>query len=262
MSDSLYRATGYGARSCRAVPKDTMNFADFPFGESVPAFPNTPRRSVLEYLQRFAAEHQLLRRCELGTLVARVAWDAAAAAWAVTSCAASGGGGERTRHFAHVAVASGHHAQPIMPELEGSGRFPGRVMHSCSFDSADEFAGQHVLVIGGSVSAGQIAELLHGSGLCAAVHLSTRKPTAEAYRATTAGAVAAARKAGVPLHAELRALAADGSARFVDGSEVPRSRSPDRASISLVSVAFSTEYRVRERQPGTLLTGRSGRSTW
>ena len=129
-----------------------MNFADFPFDESVPAFPNTPRRFVLQYLQRFAAEHQLLPRCELGTLVARVAWDAAASAWAVTSCAASGGGGERTRHFAHV--ANGHHAEPITPELEGSCRFPGRVMHSCSFDSADEFAGEHVLVIGGSVSAG------------------------------------------------------------------------------------------------------------
>jgi hypothetical protein len=56
-----------------------------------------------------------------------------------------------------------------------------------------------------SVSAGQIAELLHGSGLCAGVHLSTREPTAKAYRATTAGAVAAARKAGVLLHAELSA---------------------------------------------------------
>ena len=211
-----------------------MNFADFPFDESVPAFPNTPRRFVLQYLQRFAAEHQLLPRCELGTLVARVAWDAAASAWAVTSCAASGGGGERTRHFAHV--ANGHHAEPITPELEGSCRFPGRVMHSCSFDSADEFAGEHVLVI---------AELLHGSGLCAGVHLSTREPTAKAYRATTAGAVAAARKAGVLLHAELRALAADGSARFIDGSEVPRSRSPDRTRISLVSGAFSKGYWVR-----------------
>jgi hypothetical protein len=38
------------ARVKRAVPKGTMNFADFPVDESVPAFPNTPRRAIVRSL--------------------------------------------------------------------------------------------------------------------------------------------------------------------------------------------------------------------
>ena len=70
---------------------------------------------------------------------------------------------------------------------------------------------------GGSISAGQIAEILDGAGTCE-VHLSTRKPTATAYRGLTGGAIASAKNNGVTLHTELSELKADGSITFKDGS--------------------------------------------
>ena len=70
---------------------------------------------------------------------------------------------------------------------------------------------------GKNASLGEMISNLAASGVKVPNGFAT---TAEAYRATTAGAVAAAKKAGVSLHVELRSLAADGSARFIDGSEV------------------------------------------
>ena len=132
-----------------------MNFADTPFAEEVPEFPNTGKEHFLEYLRQFTAEHALEEHMELGTVVTAVAWDAAAGMWAVTSAPASAALGDaraqQVRLFVNVAVANGHHAEPIVPVLPGQEHFPGRIMHSCSFDSPAGFAGKTVMVLGAAV---------------------------------------------------------------------------------------------------------------
>ena len=55
-----------------------------------------------------------------------------------------------------MVVATGHFSTPNVPYFDGLERFPGRVMHSHDFRSADEFKGKDVLVIGGSYSAEDI----------------------------------------------------------------------------------------------------------
>ena len=61
-----------------------------------------------------------------------------------------------TSEFDNVIVASGHFSTPNVPEFPGLTQFPGRVLHSHDFRSADEFAGMNVLVIGASYSAEDI----------------------------------------------------------------------------------------------------------
>jgi len=54
-------------------------------------------------------------------------------------------------------VANGHFSTPNIPSFDGMERFPGRISHSHDFRDAREYIGQHVLVIGGSMSAEDIA---------------------------------------------------------------------------------------------------------
>ncbi|OAA66669.1 thiol-specific monooxygenase [Niveomyces insectorum RCEF 264] len=62
--------------------------------------------------------------------------------------------------FDALVVATGHYNIPFFPEIQGlvayNDRFPGRVIHSKHFRSADKFAGKKVIVVGGSVSAHEI----------------------------------------------------------------------------------------------------------
>jgi trimethylamine monooxygenase len=59
--------------------------------------------------------------------------------------------------FDRVIVAIGHYHTPNMINIDGVNEFPGRVLHSHEFRGADEFVGLHLLLIGGSFSADDIA---------------------------------------------------------------------------------------------------------
>ncbi|KAI2629962.1 FAD/NAD(P)-binding domain-containing protein [Hypoxylon sp. NC1633] len=75
-------------------------------------------------------------------------------------------GGHKTdywwnEYFDAVVVASGHYAVPYIPLIEGLAEFererPGSVMHSKHFRGRDAFKDKRVVVVGGSVSAADIA---------------------------------------------------------------------------------------------------------
>ncbi|CAF0875729.1 unnamed protein product [Didymodactylos carnosus] len=66
--------------------------------------------------------------------------------------------------FDYVIVASGHYSTPNIPDFDGITQFPGRVLHAHDFRGADEFVGQHVLIIGSSYSAEDIALQLYKYG--------------------------------------------------------------------------------------------------
>ncbi|KAH6960216.1 putative dimethylaniline monooxygenase [Fusarium avenaceum] len=59
--------------------------------------------------------------------------------------------------FDALIVASGHYHLPSIPDIPGlieyGERFPGRIKHTKHYDTADEFKGKRVVVVGGSVSA-------------------------------------------------------------------------------------------------------------
>jgi hypothetical protein len=71
-----------------------------------------------------------------------------------TAAAAAVAGVTHTEHFDAVLVCNGHYSEPQVPQLPGAAGWPGLLMHSHSYRSADCFKGQHVAVIGASFSGG------------------------------------------------------------------------------------------------------------
>ncbi|HEY8535806.1 MAG TPA: NAD(P)-binding domain-containing protein [Vicinamibacterales bacterium] len=54
--------------------------------------------------------------------------------------------------------ATGTWESPYIPEYPGADRFRGRQLHTKDYRTADEFAGQHVVIVGGGISAIQLLD--------------------------------------------------------------------------------------------------------
>ena len=54
--------------------------------------------------------------------------------------------------------ATGTWDSPYIPEVTGAERFRGRQLHTRDFRTAEEFAGQHVIIVGGGISAIQLLD--------------------------------------------------------------------------------------------------------
>ena len=62
-----------------------------------------------------------------------------------------------------VVNATGTWTRPFVPRYPGQELFRGRQLHTVDYRSAEEFAGQHVVVVGGGASATQLlGEISHG----------------------------------------------------------------------------------------------------
>ncbi|NKC16776.1 MAG: SidA/IucD/PvdA family monooxygenase [Gammaproteobacteria bacterium] len=155
-------------------PKECLEFADYTFahhfGQPIPSFP--PRPVLADYVLGRAKAFGLRRYIETNTVVRQVSFDQDAGSFAVT-VRNRDKDEQRTEHFSHVIVASGHFSVPNIPHYEGIESFPGRVMHGHDFREAREFKGRHVLVVGGSYSAEDIALQCHKYG-AASVTISYR----------------------------------------------------------------------------------------
>lgn len=70
--------------------------------------------------------------------------------------------------------ASGTWETPYIPEYPGADRFQGRQLHTRDYRTADEFAGKHVLVVGGGISALQLLDEI--SRVTATTWVTRREP--------------------------------------------------------------------------------------
>ena len=93
------------------------------------------RDDYVAYLEQYAAG----MRIRFGTAVNRI--DRAGPGWQV----GLGGGSIST---AHVVVATGPDAEPVMPAWPGMASFPGTLIHAGQVRSTAEIAGRDVLVVG------------------------------------------------------------------------------------------------------------------
>lgn len=69
--------------------------------------------------------------------------------------------------------ATGTWESPYIPDYPGRGRFRGRQLHTRDYRTAAEFAGQHVVIVGGGISA---IQLLNEISLVTATTWVTRRP--------------------------------------------------------------------------------------
>jgi trimethylamine monooxygenase len=139
-------------------PKECLEFADYTFdehfGQPIPSFP--PREVLYDYITGRAKKSNIRQLIQFDTAVRWISYDQETGKFAVT-VEARGDARSRTETFDKVIVATGHFSTPNAPSFEGFDQFPGRIMHSHDFRDAQEFAGQRLLVIGGSYSAEDIA---------------------------------------------------------------------------------------------------------
>ena len=132
------------------LPRDLMPFDGYTFDDAGggcddwPRYPHHTR--VLEYLRRFADDTGVGDVVRFGHRVRRVVRDGG---WLVD--------GER---FDAVAVCNGHFSEPRVPAIPGLADFPGVVLHSHNYRRPEAFARRRVVVLGSSVSGGDLSREL------------------------------------------------------------------------------------------------------
>ncbi|MFC8096745.1 flavin-containing monooxygenase [Streptomyces sp. NPDC057301] len=134
--------------------KQLTGYTDFPMPDSYPLYPR--HSDVAAYLGSFARWTGVLEHVELRTEVLSVQLHADST-WTVLNCHAHGA--VASRRFEHVIVASGHHAEPALPDPlpPGSDAFAGTILHSLDYRQGSDFAGQRAVVVGLGASAVDIA---------------------------------------------------------------------------------------------------------
>lgn len=117
-----------------------------------------------------------------------------------------------------VVNASGTWGAPFVPYYPGVNDFAGRHVHTSGYLSADEFAGQSVVVVGGGTSA--IGFLLELENVAAEAVWATRRPVEfkDESELTIEGGVAAVAAQ------DAAARAGDALPSIVSGTGVPRTR--------------------------------------
>ena len=138
-------------------PKECLEFADYPFeehfGRAIPSYP--PRAVLHDYIKGRIERSGVVSYIKLCTAVRSVTYndDTGKFTVAVKDLNADE---MSSSEFDYVIAASGHFSTPNVPDFPGIRTFPGRVMHSHDFRSADEFAGKRVLCVGSSYSSEDI----------------------------------------------------------------------------------------------------------
>ena len=155
-------------------PKDLYRFTDLAMPEDYPEWPKGPQ--VHAYLKSYADKHGLQRLFRLNTSV--LAMDRRAdgkPGWTLTLEEA---GRERKEDFDFVAVCTGQFSEKNIISHPGQEAFVeagGQVMHSSEYTDPALARGKHVVVLGGSKSATDIAVNASANG-AAQVTLVYREP--------------------------------------------------------------------------------------
>lgn len=129
------------------TPKGLYQFADMPMPEGYPDYPS--RQQVTEYLESYVDKNDLRRNIHLNCRVLR-AERGKDGKWDITL------ENGVTSRFDALAVANGHHNQPVVPDLDIS-RFAGSISHSKAYRSRHEYRDKRVMVVGIGNSGAQIA---------------------------------------------------------------------------------------------------------
>ncbi len=138
--------------------------------------PFPARDDYVAYLQQYAAG----LRIRFGAAVGRI--DRAGPGWRLSL-------GEDSLSTAHVVVATGPDAEPVMPAWPGMAGFPGMLIHAGQFRSTSEMAGRDVLVVGPG-----------NSGVDLLNHLVRSDAAALWLSARSGMNITPLRLAGIPLH--------------------------------------------------------------
>ena len=146
-------------------PKECLEFTDYSFeehfGRPIPSYP--PRAVLHDYIKGRIEKSGVVSYIKLSTTVRSCTYndDTGKFTVAVKDLISDE---VSSSEFDYVICSSGHFSTPNIPEFDGIRSFPGRVLHSHDFRSADEFAGKRVLCVGASYSSEDIGLQCHKYG--------------------------------------------------------------------------------------------------
>jgi cation diffusion facilitator CzcD-associated flavoprotein CzcO len=155
-------------------PKELYRFTDLAMPDAYPEWPKGPQ--VHAYLRDYAQRHGIGGRIRFGTeVVAMEARPGGAPGWRLRLRSAAGTSEE---DFDFVAICTGQFNDPESLPLPGDAGFTaagGEILHSSAYGDAARARGRHVVVLGGSKSATDIAVNAVRAG-AASVTLVYRQP--------------------------------------------------------------------------------------
>lgn len=133
--------------------KTFLQFSDFPIDPGVADFPH--HTVYLKYLHEYARAHGLLEHICYNTSV--TALHRSAAGWEVTF---EQDMQTQTSIYDAVAVCSGLHHIPLIPDFPNHQIFQGVIVHSSLLKSMEELKGKRVVVVGGGESGADMVKEL------------------------------------------------------------------------------------------------------
>jgi cation diffusion facilitator CzcD-associated flavoprotein CzcO len=139
------------------TPRDLYAYPDFPMPQDYPEWPSGAQ--VHAYLSRYAEVHGLRARIRFGTAVEALApIEGGASGWTAKLRDKTDALAEE--RFDRVVVATGQFSRPNKPELPGEDSFAaagGTVLHSSQHVDPSRVRGRHLVVLGFSKSATDVA---------------------------------------------------------------------------------------------------------
>ncbi|KAK6342007.1 hypothetical protein TWF730_001489 [Orbilia blumenaviensis] len=157
--------------------KYRFTFSDFEYPSHITdSYPLA--KDVANYLQAYAENFNLNQHCRLGVTIVTISRSEKAAGWDVKFT--DNFGVTKTEKYDKVIVCTGPQNKALLPKHEGISNFKGRILHSQNFKDSKPFAGQRVVVVGISNTAGDVAVDL--AGVCEEVYVSHRSGVRVANR--------------------------------------------------------------------------------
>lgn len=145
-------------KSCRLTSSMLVtSFSDFfpDWQESVPyTHTQLMHYEYLRYLEQYASHFNLLPHIRLGCEVVDLA-PATGDGWRI-SVQYSDREEQEVHHFNAVAVCSGIHTVPRVPEIPGLQRFAGQILHAANYKSPASLRGTSAVFVGAGESGGDI----------------------------------------------------------------------------------------------------------
>ncbi|WP_265742696.1 NAD(P)-binding domain-containing protein [Gordonia liuliyuniae] len=146
-------------------PKEALEFAEYTFdehfGRPISSYP--PREVLWDYIDGRASQSGVKDKVLFAHAVRWSEFDDETQKFTLTV--------DDLRHkktltevFDEIIVSTGHFSFPNVPDFDDIETFPGEVIHAHEFRGAERFAGQRLLLIGGSYSAEDIGIQSHKMG--------------------------------------------------------------------------------------------------
>ncbi|XP_069104182.1 flavin-containing monooxygenase 5-like isoform X1 [Argopecten irradians] len=176
-----FRENDYGVMRFTHINVSKYNycFSDFPFPEEMPDFPHNT--DMAQYIRDYCTKFDVYQHIRFYHKVLTV--ERTGEEWKV-KCQEVGEDGKTVKSInkpeifisKFLAIATGHHAKPSLPNFPGMDSFKGEAIHAVNFNDAlsNGMVGKRVLVVGIGNSAVDAAVNCASVGRCKSVYISSR----------------------------------------------------------------------------------------